>query len=78
MGNATVARAWRGYEILPWRSGMFRFSTDPERIEKVTDVVGLYVAPPENAIVLCVDEKTQIQALDSTAPLLQMRTGDIE
>ena len=51
----------------PWRAETFKFSTDPELVAKVTDVVGLYLAPPENAIVLCVDEKSQIQALDRTA-----------
>ena len=53
----------------------FKFSTDPELVAKVTDVVGLYLAPPENAIVLCVDEKSQIQALDRTAPMLPMQPG---
>ena len=61
IGNATVARAWRKYGVQPWRSETFKFSTDPELVGKVTDVVGLYLAPPENAIVLCVDEKSQIQ-----------------
>ena len=75
IGNATVARAWREYGVQPWRSGTFKFSTDPELVAKVTDVVGLYLAPPENAIVLCVDEKSQIQALDRTAPMLPMRPG---
>ena len=59
----------------PWRVETFRFSTDPELVAKVTDVVGLYLAPPENAIVLCVDEKSQIQALDRTAPMLPMQPG---
>ena len=59
----------------PWRSETFKFSTDPELVAKVTDVVGLYLAPPENAIVLCVDEKSQIQALDRTAPILPMQPG---
>lgn len=76
MGNATVARAWRSYGVQPWRCQTFKFSTDPELVGKVTDVVGLYLAPPENAIVLCVDEKSQIQALDRTAPMLPMRQGD--
>ena len=67
IGNATVARAWREYGVQPWRAETFKFSTDPELVAKVTDVVGLYLAPPENAIVLCVDEKSQIQALDRTA-----------
>jgi transposase-like protein len=62
IGDATVARAWRAYRIQPWRQGTFKFSTDPEPEAKVRDVVGLYLDPPENAIVLCVDEKSQIQA----------------
>ncbi|MBB2958225.1 IS630 family transposase [Pseudoclavibacter helvolus] len=78
VGNATVARAWREYGVQPWKSETFKFSTDPELVGKVTDVVGLYLAPPENAIVLCVDEKSQIQALDRTAPMLPMRIGDTE
>jgi len=78
IGNATVARAWREYGVQPWRAGTFKFSTDPELIAKVTDVVGLYLEPPENAIVLCVDEKSQIQALDRTAPMLPMQPGQIE
>src|SRR5665648_816354 len=78
MGNATVARAWRQVGVQPWRSESFRFSTDPELVGKVTDVVGLYLAPPENAIVLCVDEKSQIQALDRTAPVLPMQPHLIE
>src|SRR3954470_1816841 len=59
IGDATVARAWREYGIAPWRSETFKFSTDPELVAKVTDVVGLYLAPPENAVVLCVDEKSR-------------------
>ncbi len=54
--NTTVARAWRDYGVRPWRVETFKFSTDPELAGKVTDVVGLYLAPPQNAIVLCVDE----------------------
>jgi len=75
VGNATVARAWRDYGVQPWRSETFKFSTDPELVAKVTDVVGLYLAPPENAIVLCVDEKSQIQALDRTQKMLPMQPG---
>jgi Winged helix-turn helix len=56
IGDATVARAWREYGVQPWRAESFRFSTDPELVAKVTDVVGLYLAPPQNAVVLCVDE----------------------
>ncbi len=75
IGNATVARAWRDYGVQPWRSQTFKFSTDPQLVAKVTDVVGLYLAPPDNAVVLCIDEKSQIQALDRTAPMLPMQTG---
>ena len=71
----TVLRTWRHYRVQPWRSETFKFSTDPELIAKVTDVVGLYLAPPENAIVLCVDEKSQIQALDRTQKMLPMQPG---
>jgi transposase len=75
IGNATVARAWRGYGVQPWRAETFKFSTDPQLVAKVTDVVGLYLAPPDNAIVLCVDEKSQIQALDRAAPVLPLQPG---
>ncbi len=75
ISNGTVARAWRAYGVQPWRAGTFKFSTDPELVAKVTDVVGLYLAPPENAIVLCVDEKSQVQALDRTQPMLPMQPG---
>jgi len=78
IGNASVARAWRAYGIKPWKAESFRFSTDPELVGKVTDICGLYLAPPENAIVLCVDEKSQIQALDRTVPILPMAEGRIE
>jgi len=75
IGDATVARAWRAYRVQPWRQGTFKFSTDPELEAKVRDVVGLYLDPPQNAIVLCVDEKSQIQALDRAAPTLPMEIG---
>ncbi|QRP44719.1 IS630 family transposase [Amycolatopsis sp. FDAARGOS 1241] len=78
ISNGTVARAWRDYGVQPWRSETFKFSTDPELVAKVTDVVGLYLAPPENAIVLCVDEKSQVQALDRTQPMLPMQPGQVE
>src|SRR3954463_580088 len=67
IGDATVARAWRAYGVQPWRSGTFKFSTDPELEGKVRDVIGLYLAPPEHAIVLCIDEKSQIQALNRSS-----------
>src|SRR3954465_2519003 len=75
IGDATVARAWRAYPVQPWRHGTFKFSTDPELAAKVRDVVGLYLDPPSNAIVLCVDEKSQIQALNRTQPILPVRPG---
>src|SRR5947209_7472199 len=75
IGDATVARAWRAYRVQPWRQETFKFSTDPELEAKVRDVVGLYLNPPEKAIVLCVDEKSQIQALNRTQPILPVRPG---
>ncbi len=75
---SAIQRAWRSYGVKPWRAESFRFSTDPELVGKVTDICGLYLAPPENAIVLCVDEKSQIQALDRTVPILPMQEGRIE
>ncbi len=73
--HATVAREWKAYGVQPWRAETFKFSTDPELVAKVSDVVGLYLAPPENVVVLCVDEKSQIQALDRTAPMLPLQPG---
>jgi transposase len=70
-----VAAIWRDWGIQPWREETFKFSTDPELEAKVRDVVGLYLHPPEGAVVLCVDEKSQIQALDRTQPMLPMRPG---
>lgn len=75
---SAIQRAWRSYGVKPWKAESFRFSTDPELVAKVTDICGLYLAPPENAIVLCVDEKSQIQALDRTVPILPMQEGRIE
>jgi len=75
ISDSAVARAWRRYGVQPWRRETFKFSTDPQLEAKVRDVVGLYLNPPEKAIVLCVDEKSQIQALDRTAPILPMRPG---
>src|SRR5215213_8829711 len=67
---ASVARIWRRWNLQPWRVETFKFSTDPELDAKIRDVVGLYLNPPENAVVLCMDEKSQVQALDRTAPIL--------
>jgi transposase len=75
---STVLRVWRDNKIQPFRSRNFKFSTDPQLVAKVSDVVGLYLHPPEKAVVLCVDEKSQIQALDRTQPLLPMRPGQVE
>ncbi len=75
VGDATVARAWRKYQVKPWRRETFKFSTDPELEAKVRDIVGLYLDPPAKAVVLCVDEKSQLQALNRTAPTLPMRPG---
>jgi transposase-like protein len=78
ISHVTVHRIWRDHRIQPRRSSTFKFSTDPELVKKVTDVVGLYLDPPEKAVVLSVDEKSQIQALDRTQTLLPMSPGQIE
>ena len=75
---ATVHRIWRERGLQPHRTETFKFSTDPALDAKVRDVVGLYMDPPDGAIVLSVDEKTQIQALDRTQPMLPMRPGQVE
>jgi transposase len=75
---ASVHRIWSAFVLQPHRAETFKLSKDPLFIEKVRDIVGLYLAPPERALVLCVDEKSQIQALDRTQPLLPMRPGQIE
>jgi transposase len=75
ISNVWVARIWRKWGLQPWRRETFKFSTDPQLEAKVRDVVGLYLAPPEKAVVFSIDEKSQIQALDRTAPILPMRPG---
>ena len=72
---ATVARIWRRWGLQPWKAETFKFSTDPELEAKIRDVVGLYLDPPTKAVVVCIDEKTQIQALDRTAPIAPIRPG---
>ena len=72
---STVQRIWRAFGLQPHRLGSFKLSTDPDFVAKVRDVVGLYVSPPAHAVVLCVDEKSQIQALDRSQPMLPMRPG---
>jgi transposase len=75
LSNVKVADVWREYGLQPWRRQSFKFSTDPELEAKVRDVIGLYLNPPDKAVVLCVDEKSQVQALDRTAPILPLRPG---
>ncbi len=75
LSHVTIVKVWRKWNLQPWRSETFKFSTDPELDAKVHDVVGLYLNPPDKAVVVCVDEKTQIQALDRTAPILPLRPG---
>jgi len=75
ISHVWVGKIWRRWGLQPWRAETFKFSTDPELEAKVRDVVGLYLNPPEKAVVLCVDEKSQVQALDRTAPILPMRPG---
>ncbi|MGH8698586.1 MAG: IS630 family transposase [Burkholderiales bacterium] len=78
LSHATVHRIWQAFRLQPHRSTTFRISNDPLFVEKVRDIVGLYLNPPEHALVLCVDEKSQIQALDRSQPLLPMRPGQPE
>jgi len=77
VSHATVHRIWQAYELKPHRIETFKFSTDPQLREKVVDIVGLYLNPPENALVLGVDEKSQIQALQRTQPMLPLRPGKV-
>jgi len=78
LSRSTISRIWRAFGLQPHRSETFKLSKDPLFIDKVRDVVGLYLNPPDRAMVLCVDEKSQIQALDRTQPLLPMRPGQVE
>ena len=75
LSTSTVQRIWRAFGLQPHRLETFKLSTDPDFVAKVRDVVGLYMTPPERALVLCVDEKSQIQALDRSQPMLPMRPG---
>ena len=76
--HMTIARIWRAFGLRPHRSEKFKLSPDPLLVEKVRDIVGLYLDPPDHALVLCVDEKSQIQALDRTQPLLPLQPGRAE
>ena len=78
LSRMTISRIWRAFGLQPHRTDTFKLSPDPLLIEKVRDIVGLYMNPPDHALVLCVDEKSQIQALDRTQPLLPLRPGQPE
>jgi transposase len=78
LSQSTVSRIWRAFGLQPHRAESFKLSRDPLFVEKVRDIVGLYLDPPDRALVLCTDEKSQIQALDRTQPLLPMRPGQSE
>ena len=78
LSQSTISRIWRAFGLKPHRTESFQLSTDPLLIDKVRDIVGLYLDPPHHALVLCVDEKSQIQALSRTQPVLPMRAGQQE
>lgn len=78
LSKSTVQRVWKAFGIQPHRQKHFTLSTDPYFVDKVRDIVGLYMNPPDKALVLCVDEKSQIQALDRTQPMLPMGLGYVE
>lgn len=78
LSQSAVSRIWRAFGLKPHRHETFQISTDPFFIEQVRDMVGLYLSPPTNALVLCVDEKSQIQALNRTQPILPLRPGQVE
>ena len=78
LSQSTISRIWRAFGLKPHRAEGFQLSRDPLLIDKVRDIVGLYLDPPHHALVLCVDEKSQIQALSRTQPVLPMRVGQLE
>jgi len=75
LSHSSVHRIWQAHALQPHRVETFKFTTDPQAAEKIADVVGLYLDPPSNAVILCLDEKTQIQALERTQPMLPLRAG---
>ncbi len=75
VSRESIRRIWQAFRLKPHREGIFKVSRDPLLIDKIRDVVGLYLDPPERALVLCVDEKSQVQALDRTQPLLPLQPG---
>ena len=78
LSRMTISRIWNAFGLQPHRTETFKLSPDPLLIEKVRDIVGLYMNPPDHALVFCVDEKSQIQALDRTQPMLPLRPGQLE
>jgi transposase len=78
LSRPTISRIWRAFGLQPHRTETFKLSPDPQLVEKVRDIVGLYLNPPERALVLCADEKSHIQALDRTRPILPMCPGQVE
>jgi len=78
LSQSTISRVWRAFGLKPHRSEGFQLSSDPLLVDKVRDIVGLYLDPPHHALVLCVDEKSQIQALSRSQPVLPMRMGQLE
>jgi len=78
LSRMAISRIWRAFGLQPHRTESFKLSPDPLLIEKVRDIVGLYMNPPDHAMVICVDEKSQIQALDRTQPMLPLRPGQVE
>src|SRR5882724_11113300 len=78
LSRMTISRIWHAFGLQPHRTNTFKLSPDPLLIEKVRDIVGLYMNPPDHALVMCVDEKSQIQALDRTQPLLPLQPGQLE
>src|ERR1700758_4229337 len=78
LSRMAISRIWRAFGLQPHRTESFKLSPDPLLIEKVRDIVGLYMNPPDHALVICVDEKSQIQALDRTQPMLPLSPGQLE
>jgi hypothetical protein len=78
LAPSAVQRIWKAFSLQPHRSETFKLSTDPLFVDKVRDIVGLYLDPPDRAVVLCADEKSQVQALDRTQPILPLRPGQAE
>ena len=78
LSHSSIGRIWRAFGLQPHRTESFRLSQDPLLVEKVRDIVGLYMSPPDNAVVVCVDEKSQIQALERAQPVLPMDIGQPE